>query len=725
MRMSAEALYALLPAIYRARDAEEGHPLRELVAVIAEQAAVVEESIEQLYDDQFIETCSDWVAPYIGGLIGYRPLHGVGGTGSPRSEVANTIAYRRRLGTASVLEQLARDVTGWPARAVEYFLLTATTQRMNHIRSAHDFAPDLRDWRGLEALGGAFDPFTRLADMRSIARADGRYNFPNVGIHLWTLDAFARTGSPAVAVDALRALFSPLGAPLPLFSNPVDEERITHIATPLNVAAPITRRTLHADLIGEGGVAAPEAVYGRNAEGLLQSLVVALDGIELDAAEVESCDLSDIVGGWAHMPAAGEKIAIDPILGRIALPPDRTGAVTVSFHYGFSAPIGGGPYARAAAFAAPATGQARLRVPTDHATIQAALNALPAAGGIVEIVDNGRYAETIAISAGAGASIELRAADGFNPHLALTGDLTVTGAADADGNRETRVTLDGLLVSLRPVVVANTGNNALHALTLRHCTLVPGRSLDDDGKPAQPGALSVEAALPGLALEMSGCICGPLGIARDVTAAIEDSIVDAAAADPAQSAAGVAYADPTGADFGGPLTLRAVTVFGKVMAERFDLVSDSLLVARLDASDTWPAPVRAERRQVGCIRFSYVPPGSITPRRYRCQPQLAIDTAIAARSKELGGPVPAAERQLIEARWTRRIVPSFTARRYGRPAYAQLRRSTPQEIRAGASDESEMGGFHLLYAPQREANLKIRLEEYLRFALEAGLFFET
>ena len=35
------------------------------------------ESLEQLYDDQFIETCAEWVAPYIGDLIGYRTLHGV------------------------------------------------------------------------------------------------------------------------------------------------------------------------------------------------------------------------------------------------------------------------------------------------------------------------------------------------------------------------------------------------------------------------------------------------------------------------------------------------------------------------------------------------------------------------------------------------------------------------------------------------------------------------
>ena len=92
--------------------------------------------------------------PYIGDLIGYRSLHPIGPDQlTPRAEVANTIGYRRRKGTASVLEQLARDVTGWNARAVEFFQLLATTQYMNHIRLTNFYAPDLRQWEPLERLG--------------------------------------------------------------------------------------------------------------------------------------------------------------------------------------------------------------------------------------------------------------------------------------------------------------------------------------------------------------------------------------------------------------------------------------------------------------------------------------------------------------------------------------------------------------------------------------------
>lgn len=66
MTFDAQRLYESLPAIYRIRDTEaagadteQRGPLQELIAVIAEQAAVLEENLAQLYDDQFIETCAD------------------------------------------------------------------------------------------------------------------------------------------------------------------------------------------------------------------------------------------------------------------------------------------------------------------------------------------------------------------------------------------------------------------------------------------------------------------------------------------------------------------------------------------------------------------------------------------------------------------------------------------------------------------------------------------
>lgn len=97
------------------------------------------------------------------------------------------------------------------------------------------------------------------------------------------------------------------------------------------------------------------------------------------------------------------------------------------------------------------------------------------------------------------------------------------------------------------------------------------------------------------------------------------------------------------------------------------------------------------------MRFCWLPAGAITPRRHRCVSD-AGDAALA---------------------------PQFAARRYGAAAYLQLAAVTPQAIREGADDEGEIGLGHALAQPQREANLAIRLDEYLRLGLCAGLFYET
>src|ERR1700716_3034671 len=107
-----DRLYGLLPVIYRMRDAEQGYPLRALLAVIAEQVNVVEDDILRLYGNWVIETAEAWAVPYVGDLIGYRPVLGSGEAGGqstaegralervlvPRREVANTIRDRRRKG---------------------------------------------------------------------------------------------------------------------------------------------------------------------------------------------------------------------------------------------------------------------------------------------------------------------------------------------------------------------------------------------------------------------------------------------------------------------------------------------------------------------------------------------------------------------------------------------------------------------------------------------------
>jgi hypothetical protein len=73
----------------------------------------------------------------------------------------------------------------------------------------------------------------------------------------------------------------------------------------------------------------------------------------------------------------------------------------------------------------------------------------------------------------------------------------------------------------------------------------------------------------------------------------------------------------------------------------------------------------------------------------------------------------------------RRVIPMFESRRSRDPELGQLARQSASEIRRGADNGSEMGAFCFLEQPQREANLRSALDEYLRFGLEAGVFFVT
>ena len=89
-----------------------------------------------------------------------------------------------------MLEALARDLTGWPARAVEFFSLLATTQHLNHLRLPNVRTPDLRHSARLERLGTPFDDVPRTVDVRRIEPGRGRYNIPSVGIFLWRLQSY-------------------------------------------------------------------------------------------------------------------------------------------------------------------------------------------------------------------------------------------------------------------------------------------------------------------------------------------------------------------------------------------------------------------------------------------------------------------------------------------------------------------------------------------------------
>jgi len=694
-------------------------PLESLLMLIDEQIAAVEYDLDQFYDDQFIETCAQWVIPYIGDLIGYQVVNGVApAVASPRAEVANTISFRRRKGSVLVLEQLARDVTGWGAHAIEFFKVLAATQYMKQIRPDNDYAPDLRHWQIREYVDTAFDAAAHTVDVRRIAAGRGRYNIRNIGIFLWSLNAYSLTNVPATAVDSSGRFFrlSPLGADVALFNNPVSQgPEITAASQPVNVPDRLRRRVLCQDI--QSGVAT--VYYGQG-----NSLALYLNNALLNPFQIQICNLFGPDGNWANVPAIGSsKVAcIDPELGRIALaaplqppPPGGSAApqIQASFYYGFNADMGGGEYSRSGSFIIQ-TETAVLpfpdtATPPRYSSLQDALNFaafaaanLPGQGQVaVEITDSGIYSElgspALQINVPPGATIELRAADGHRPTLLLGGEISVTGGAQSTFN------LNGLIIAyssnaqsagLPPALLhaPNAGTNQLATLGLTHCTLVPGWALSPGGGP-QPRftghpALLVESS--GLQVAVQKSIVGGLRISQEATANFSDSIIDAG--DPTS----IAYAGLDGISAGGSLTLQACTVIGKIHASLFALISDSILWAGLASVDSWSVPVLTDRKQAGCVRFSYLPAGSVVPRQFECA------------GPSSGGPPP-----------------SFYSLRYGDSGYGKLLPSTDKSIRQGADDGGEMGAFHFVLAPLRENDLKVRLQEYLPVGLEFGIFYQT
>src|SRR5262245_15999231 len=251
-----DRLYNLLPIFTRERDAGEGFPLRALLRIIGEQAELVEGDIRALYDDLFIETCRQWVIPYIGDLVANRLLVDGSRTSSAtaeklfgdphgpnlrppiairtRADVAKTIYYRRRKGTLPMLEELARDVTGWPAHAVEFFELLGWTQHLEHFRPQAGWF-DVRSHERNERVDGAFDEASHTVDVAPISTFDGWHSIKNIGFFLW------RLVPNRLFVDARQSgttpwgfYFSPLGNPAPLFTHPRREDEETRLSTELH-----------------------------------------------------------------------------------------------------------------------------------------------------------------------------------------------------------------------------------------------------------------------------------------------------------------------------------------------------------------------------------------------------------------------------------------------------------------------------------------------------------
>ncbi|HEX3359159.1 MAG TPA: hypothetical protein VHS31_19425 [Tepidisphaeraceae bacterium] len=716
MSFTAQQIYELLPAIYRTRDARNGGQLQALLGIIATQAGVLQDNIDQLYEDQFIETCASWVVPYIADLIGCDAIYEVDAAPvGRRAEVANTIGYRRRKGTLIDLEQVCMDISGMPTLGVEFFRRLITTQSMRHLRPQNASTLNLRRGLQLSKLNSPFDTINRTIDVRRIAppqrkRLDpdptplqinlhggGRFNIPDVGIYLWRWKAHPMTNAPAFVVGAGRYMFNPLGQNMPLFNKPQPRDSFSRLTTNLDVPRPIHRREFFDSIT---------AFYGPNFQ-------LIADGVPIDPSQICCRDLSDSAGPQWGCTAAG-KIAIDPELGRIQFAADvpLPTQLRVSYIYGSSADIGGGTYDRSASLSnlnLETAGFVAQVGTTQTPTIESAVTAWnqqpDGTVGVILLPNCETFDCSLtslnAITLATRSRLWIVAAQTHsasgntsytfnNSFVTLRGNIEIHSTA-ASGSEESALLAGQLTFSGLRIAGNIQATGAAINLQLMDCTLVPGIGVFPDGSPTQPGEPGIIMASTEPALSLTRCISGPISIGEAAsTVRICSSIIDSTCP------CNVAYAGEDLASMGADLHIEDSTVIGKIYVRTMQLASNTLFIARRPKHDPWKAALWCARQQAGCMRFCFIPNDSLTPKRFHCMPDVPANQ-------------PALE-------------PRFISLEYGDPSYGMLSDHVPMAIWTGADDGGQMGACHSLQQTQAVRNVQLRAPQYVPFGFEAGIF---
>jgi hypothetical protein len=722
-----DRLWNLLPEYHRIKDAEAGYPLRGLLGSIGAEFARVESDIEEAWNDEFIETCRPWVIPYIAELLGIELIHDVDGTA--RADVGLTTSFRKRQGTLAMLEELAETVTGWETVVVEMYRRLSWTQHLNYQDHGRTTC-DLRAPGALQLIGTPFDLHEYTVDVRPPSPAVARPNLSNIAFFLHRLveDPFERVRPrPASTVAGeWRFFLHPAGVDTPLFHRvKADDERDRRVDEG-ETHSPIRTGWL-TEHLKEEDQREKTGVSSRVLEICSDGLVLTGERRSASAAflSIRCADLSS----WRRPPPG--TLYIDPARGRIACAPeDRlaelSGDLEATFSSGAAGAVGARGRQRSSSTAydlledeldeqlpspddANPEGWQLLTVGRDgvHATLGAAISAWTSDKAVIRILDSSTYEENVTFVPRIGNHLVIQAAEGQRPFV--LGDVRMIGGPGTPPiDDRMRLTLDGLHISGHLRVTAAA---AVDTIGLVHCSVWPMEESLAGAEPAAARGIALLGAVGRLFLARSSVGGIETTSAADRLVAV-DSIID--------GHGDAAIAGEGGVRSGPATELARTTVVGSLVARELD-ASDCIILGQLVV----------RRAQVGCLRYSFVPlfgddwAGVRTPRRYRCQPDLALTEAAEALGEPLRQGDPSGPGLTEEQRRTVQleVTPQFATLSPTAPDYATLLPDAPLEIRRGAEQGLEMGAWNFRQDPRRIDNLRRRLDDYLPFGLRPEIVF--
>ncbi|HJZ74534.1 MAG TPA: phage tail protein [Vicinamibacterales bacterium] len=488
------SLFERLPEIYRTRDAEQTpqNQLRAYLAAVEAAFGALHDDIGQLYEDLFIDTCDDWVIPYLADLLGTTHLKGDPRT--LRADVADTIALRRRKGTLGAIERLAVNLTGWACRTVELRENLGWSQHLNHQRPDAGGEPPygaltlsrfavprggtapIRDPAALALLGTPFDAFAYTADVKPAIDDARHINLPNLAIFLWRLAAYRlpRVRPLAKGISdlgfrpaglarfVLRFDLHPLDIPVQLFNT--SRPGFLRAATSGGVISPLTD---------------PDAVPGPMLDGRLTSGAPAghpdaymqVDFYDGSTTPPSGFDLGD-VGLQLFMPQTLSPLLVPPApqtMWRWIVRGDNLCA----WESGLRRPVRSG----------------EVVIDPDIGRIVIGLDTSAQAGELI-VTDSGALVSRLFVSLTYGAAGPVGAHPVSRSFASPDTDIDLRHVGDVTGGTTLQAALNGLAVATKPVVV-EIHDSLVHRVDL---SALPGTVIDGTTSLRLARSLTIRAA---------------------------------------------------------------------------------------------------------------------------------------------------------------------------------------------------------------------------------------